>query len=228
MADHGNHRIRMVTYPEGVVTTFAGSTSGYKDGHRLAAQFDGPRALALSADGTLLVTDFANNVVRKIVDDEVSTFAGDGKAPLQGEPEAVDGPALKSTFAGAWAIAIDHTGNVIVTESGAQNRIRVVCNTGLLPPLEHHREQVGAAMVDQALSICQATMGVSVRGAPIGYEEQLANALGLAEASRDTRKKSRLLLHDSEHCGLSFARLVQIRCVIAGHVFADAPCTTQT
>jgi hypothetical protein len=228
VADHGNHRIRLCTYPAGVVTTFAGSTNGYKDGHRLAAQFDGPRGLALSADGTLLVTDFTNNVVRKIVGDEVSTFTGDGLPPVNGEPQSVDGPALKSTFAGPWAIAIDHTGNVIVTESGVANRIRVVCNTGLLPPLEHHREQVGAAIVDEALSICQATMGVSVRGAPIGYEVQLANALALAETSCDTRKKRRMLLHDSEAYGLSFARHVQIPCVIARHVFADAPCTTQT
>lgn len=202
MADHGNHRIRLCTYPAGVVTTFAGSAVGYKDGHRLVAQFDGPRALALSADGTLLVTDFSNNVVRKIVGDEVSTFAGDGLAPLNGEPAPVDGPALLSTFAGPWAIAIDHTGNVIVTESGAKNRIRVVCNTGLAPPLEHHREQVGVAIVDEALSICHATMGVSVRGAPIGYEAVLQNAQAMAEASCDTRQKSRKLLHDSEHCGL--------------------------
>jgi hypothetical protein len=109
----------------------------------------------------------------------------------------------------------------------------MVFETGLAPPLEHHREQVGAAIVDEAFSICQATMGVSVRGAPVGYELVLQNAQAMAEASCETRQKSRKLLHDSEHCGVSFSLHVQIRPVIARRVFADAmfadaTCTTQT
>jgi DNA-binding beta-propeller fold protein YncE len=222
VADSGNDRIRLCKYPTGEVTTFAGSTGGYKDGHRLCAQFDGPMGLALSADGTLLVADFSNNVVRKIVGDVVSTFAGDGLASVDGQLAPVDGPALQSTFAGPWGVAIDHKGNVIVTESGGKDNVRMVFETGLAPPLEHHREQVGVAMVDEALSICQATMGVSVRDIPVGYEAVLMNALAMAEASCELRKKSRTLLHDSEHSGLCFARSVCIAlCLFRSHVLLD-------
>src|SRR5687768_2517232 len=58
-----------------LVNTVAGSTMGYIDG--LAAKFNSPSGIAADAAGNSYITDFGNNVIRKITrSGEVSTVAG--------------------------------------------------------------------------------------------------------------------------------------------------------
>jgi hypothetical protein len=65
--DGNNHRIRLVTYPGGAVTTLAGSgTNALTDGTGTAAAFYNPSATAILSNGNILVTDFLNNRVRLI------------------------------------------------------------------------------------------------------------------------------------------------------------------
>lgn len=74
----GNHTIRKIT-PAGVVTTFAGAAgqSGLVDGTGTAARFFMPAGIALDVDGTLIVADSANAVLRRITPaGVVSTVAG--------------------------------------------------------------------------------------------------------------------------------------------------------
>jgi sugar lactone lactonase YvrE len=65
VGDAGNNKIRKVT-PNGVVTTYAGSTSGFFDGEPTAAQFYGPYGVTVY-QGNLIVADFGNGRIRKIV-----------------------------------------------------------------------------------------------------------------------------------------------------------------
>ncbi|MBD0377925.1 MAG: hypothetical protein ICV51_20140, partial [Flavisolibacter sp.] len=50
----------------GVVTVIAGGNRGYTDCNGNAAQFDTPVGVATDAQGTIYVTDYGNNRIRKI------------------------------------------------------------------------------------------------------------------------------------------------------------------
>jgi len=68
VADTGNNAIREITPNGGVVTVAAGpGLTGGLDGVGAAAQFNGPAAIALASDGSLLVADTLNNTLRQAV-----------------------------------------------------------------------------------------------------------------------------------------------------------------
>ncbi len=63
VADTG--RIRKIT-PAGVVSTVAGSTSGYLDGTGPSAKFNHPRGVAVDLAGNIYGADTSNDRVRQI------------------------------------------------------------------------------------------------------------------------------------------------------------------
>jgi len=76
VADAGNHQIREVSNKK-KVTTFAGSTPGYKDGKHYEALFYWPTEIIRDTKGNFYIADTGNNVIRKIdTQDKVSTIAG--------------------------------------------------------------------------------------------------------------------------------------------------------
>lgn len=67
VADHSNHRIRMID-KEGVVSTLAGSgAKGWNDGPASLASFSEPYGLAVNAKGEIFVGEMAGSRVRKII-----------------------------------------------------------------------------------------------------------------------------------------------------------------
>jgi gliding motility-associated-like protein len=65
VADQKNSLIRKIT-PAGLVTTFAGSTSGVVNGIGTAAKFQKPNGITIDQNGNLYLTDLSNYLIRKI------------------------------------------------------------------------------------------------------------------------------------------------------------------
>ena len=76
VTDFWNYKIRKIT-PAGVVTTFAGTTSGFADGAANIAKFSYLEGICIDVQGNLFVADGGNNRIRKITPTGiVSTVAG--------------------------------------------------------------------------------------------------------------------------------------------------------
>lgn len=116
-----NHAIRRVTL-DGVVTTIAGSgKQGFRNGDGAAAAFNSPAAIAIAADGALLVADSGNNVIRRISGVTATTFAGSGQSG------SADGAAAAARFASPEGIAVRADGAVFVADTG-NHRIRMIAS----------------------------------------------------------------------------------------------------
>jgi sugar lactone lactonase YvrE len=72
VADRGNHCIRRITFDENrenpMVTTVIGKGGipGYQDGNPDDALFNEPRGVAVLPNGDIYITDYENNVIRKL------------------------------------------------------------------------------------------------------------------------------------------------------------------
>ena len=125
----GNHKIRKITIPGAVVTTFAGAgTAGYADGTGIAASFNNPTAICIDSSGlNLYVSDTDNNRIRKIVvgTGVVTTFAGSGV----GGPTSSDGAALLSPIPAPRGICVDFTGSILYVNESGTNKVRKIGTT---------------------------------------------------------------------------------------------------
>ena len=109
VADEYNHRIRKIT-ASGVVSTLAGSTSGYTDGTGTSAQFKYPNGVAVDGAGNVYVADLSNHRIRKITTSGVvSTLAGSSQG-------YTDGTGTSAQFAYPTGVAVDGAGNVYVAD----------------------------------------------------------------------------------------------------------------
>ena len=130
-ADLPHHTIRKIT-PAGTASIFAGvnDTPGSANGIGSAARFNFPSGLAVDGAGNVYVADSGNNTIRKITPAaKVTTFAG--SAGLFGN---TDGTGTAARFNGALGLAVDHSGNVFVTDTG-NNTIRKITPTRVVTTL---------------------------------------------------------------------------------------------
>ncbi|MEA4935317.1 MAG: NHL repeat-containing protein [Paludibacter sp.] len=121
--DRTNHLIRKIT-PAGVVTTFAGSTSGSLDGTGTSAKFNNPAGIDIDAAGNLYVADAGGNQIRKITPEGVvTTLAGTGTAGV------ADGEGTVATFNQPIGVAVDEFGYIYVADYTGR-KLRRVSSTG--------------------------------------------------------------------------------------------------
>lgn len=126
VADTGNHTIRKIS-PQGDVVTLAGKAGefGMIDGDGPAARFSSPSAIALTADGSLLVADTGNHSIRRVTrDGAVTTLAG-----TSGLPGFADGAQQNAKFSSPSALAVSADGTSYVADTD-NCLIRKISTTG--------------------------------------------------------------------------------------------------
>ncbi len=132
IADTADARVREVALSTGVITTVAGDgTAGYAGdgGTAIAAELNGPYAVAFDSSGNMYIPDSGNNRVRQVkavsgvitAASTIATFAGTGNAGDTG-----DGGA--ATSADLWdpsGVTVDAANNVYIADT-QNNAIRKV------------------------------------------------------------------------------------------------------
>jgi sugar lactone lactonase YvrE len=133
VADSYNNSIRVIT--NDIVGTVAGSSKGVDsygfplgglvDGDVNKAMFNKPRAVVVDGKGTIYVADTGNNVIRKISQGKVTTYAGTGKAGFR------NGSVREAQFNAPGGLALDRAGNLYVADT-LNNVIRKISPQGLV------------------------------------------------------------------------------------------------
>ena len=115
IADTGNDRIMKVA-PGGAMTLVAGggATSPLVPGLATDAMLDGPRGVAVDADGNVYIADSGNDLIEKVaLDGMLSVVAGGGAtSPLD------SGPATQMQLSDPGGVAVDGQGNVYIADTG--------------------------------------------------------------------------------------------------------------
>ncbi len=82
ISDTGNHLVRFYNPETETVATVGGSVEGYENGVGAEVRFSRPGGIVTLEDGSLLLADTGNHVIRKITEEgEVSLFAGVPNTP---------------------------------------------------------------------------------------------------------------------------------------------------
>jgi len=126
VADRRNMTIRRVT-ASGDVATIAGvaGSAGTEDGPAASARFRSPAGITLNSAGEVIISDASSNTIRKLVADNVSTFAG----LAGGSAGSADGPAPSARFNNPSGLVRDPAGNLYVADA-ANDAIRKISAAG--------------------------------------------------------------------------------------------------
>lgn len=124
MAGGGGRDRILDGHPEVAVETFAGDDAGYADGPSWQARFCGPNALALEAEGSLLVADSRNHRIRRVTPGgRVTTVAGSGEA--DGEGGRAEGAVEAAAFRYPSGVAAHGDGTIYVGDTGNHRICRI-------------------------------------------------------------------------------------------------------
>lgn len=115
----------------GVTTTVAGTgTRGYSGDGALAinAQLSIPGGTAVAPDGTLYITEYGSNHIRKVAPNGIiTTIAGTGTAGFTGD----GGPAISARIYAPYSIVLDSAGNLYFVDIG-NYRVRKITPAGII------------------------------------------------------------------------------------------------
>jgi uncharacterized protein (TIGR03437 family) len=130
IADGLNNRVRKVS--GGVITTVAGNgTAGFTGDNASAtsAELNNPTGVAVDSSGNLYIADSANNVVRKVANGTITTFAGSNSAGAgySGDTGTATGAQLNNPV----GVAVDASGNVYIADAG-NNVVRQVYSGNII------------------------------------------------------------------------------------------------
>jgi hypothetical protein len=119
IADGGNHVLRKVDHTTKNISTIAGiNSSGFSGdgGPATAAELYLPTSVALDASGNIYLSDYGNDIIRKIDagTGNISTVAGNHS--LGPGYSGDGGPATAAELNNPACVTLDHAGNIYFTE----------------------------------------------------------------------------------------------------------------
>jgi serine/threonine-protein kinase len=112
VSDVQNNCIREINVSTGMVSTYAGSgAQGFTNGPAATATFYDPVESIFDGQGNMYISDFGNNVIRKIsTSGVVSTYAGNGTQGLLNGADSI------AEFNHPIGLAIDGNGNLYIAD----------------------------------------------------------------------------------------------------------------
>ncbi len=132
IADNLNHRIRMVSSGDSLISPVAGlGVPGFAGDQHQAnrASLQAPQGVAVDRDGNIYVADTGNARIRRIdgVTQNIFTIAGNGQLGFSGD----GGPAISASLSVPRRVVVDTDGNLYISDDG-HSRIRVVKPNGTI------------------------------------------------------------------------------------------------
>ena len=167
ISDLNESVIREVT-SDGKIHTFAGDgTPGYSGdgGQATAAKLNFPEGLTFDSAGDLFIAEFSNSVVREVTTDgTIHTIAGDNTGGSSGD----GGPASSAELNEPYGVALDASGDLLVSEYGAAD-VREV-----------------EAAVPVTVTAIPTTTTLTASSSSIGYGQTLTLTVQVTDSNSDS------------------------------------------
>jgi uncharacterized protein (TIGR03437 family) len=133
ISDANNFRIRMVNAASGNIATIVGNgVEGFSGdgGPATSATLNFAYGVRVDSTGRIFVADASNNRVRMVANGTISTVAGTGADGFSGDGGLATGAMLSFP----WAVAVDASGNVLVSDR-VNTRVRKIAMSTQAAPV---------------------------------------------------------------------------------------------
>jgi len=161
---------------DGSTTVIAGgATSGYAEGSATSAAFGRPLKAVAAPDGSLIVADTQNHLVRRVSTSNGQTSAWLGMAAQTGDE---DGQGGSARFSGVSAMCKDASGNLYVIEK-TRNVLRKITPAGVVTTVFERFPSDGGVAVDAQGNFYGVRNRAIYRVTPAGAEVLWAGQPGV-------------------------------------------------